>query len=307
MKKCLILGGSGFIGSAVCNQLLTEGWSLKILNRLGAPLHQVLQTSNSIEWIKGDFRNSVVIKDALLGVDAVIHVISTSLPQESNENPISDVQENVIGTLSLLNEMVKSRVKKIVFASSGGTVYGRPQSLPITEKHPTEPEVSYGITKLSIEKYLYLYSRLHGLKPIILRLANPYGAHQRINRSQGVVAAFLHRALNKLPLEVWGDGTVTRDYLHVEDVATAFALALNYTGTEMIFNISSGIGTSLNDLIKTIELLVGHPIERNYFLGRSFDIPVSVLANELAVNELGWCPSISLVDGLKRIIDDALI
>lgn len=301
-KTCLILGGSGFIGSSVCDQLLADGWSLRVFDRPGVAPYRPFSLAESVAWIEGDFQNTSDVRQAVSGVDAVVHLISTTLPKDSNEFPAKDIQGNVVATLGLLDAMVTCNVKRIVFASSGGTVYGRPQTLPITEQHPTQPEVSYGISKLTIEKYLYLYSRLHGIEPVSLRIANPYGDRQRIETAQGAVAAFLHRALHQLPVDIWGDGSVTRDYLHVSDVAKAFSLALLYRGPEIIFNISSGTGTSLNELLAAIESLTSRVLKKNYLPGRAFDVPASVLSNTLAAKELGWSPTISLREGLRRTL-----
>jgi UDP-glucose 4-epimerase len=230
----------------------------------------------------------------------LLHLVSTTLPKNSNDDPIYDVQSNVVGTLQMLQAMVARNVRKIVFISSGGTVYGIPKYLPIDEEHPTDPLVSYGITKLAIEKYLQLFERMHGIKTISLRVANPYGERQRVETAQGAVGVFLNCALTGKPIEIWGDGTVTRDYIHVSDVAEAFVRAVEYTGPKNVFNISSGSGTSLNELIAMLEEAVGKPIERLYLPARPFDVPVSVLSNDLARAELHWSPSVSMRDGIAR-------
>jgi UDP-glucose 4-epimerase len=202
----------------------------------------------------------------------------------------------------MLNLMVAKGVRKIVFISSGGTVYGPPTYLPIDEKHPTEPQVSYGIPKLMIEKYLLMYQHLHGIKANILRVTNPYGERQRVETAQGAVGVFLNRALQGQPIDIWGDGSVTRDYIHVSDVAEAFAKAAAYDGPESVFNISSGTGTSLNELVGQLEKVLGKEIRRNYLPGRSFDVPVRVLCNQRARRGLDWNPAISLEEGLQRTV-----
>jgi UDP-glucose 4-epimerase len=200
----------------------------------------------------------------------------------------------------MLNAMVTKKVGKVVFISSGGTVYGSPKYLPIDESHPTEPQVSYGVTKLAIEKYLLIYQQLHGIKANILRVTNPYGERQRVETAQGAVGVFLSRALQDMPLDIWGDGSVTRDYIYVADVAEAFAKAVMYDGQKSVFNISSGVGTSLNELIAVLERVTGKPIPRNYSPGRPFDVLTSVLDNTLAKQELGWQPRTSLEEGIAK-------
>ncbi|HXU93877.1 MAG TPA: NAD-dependent epimerase/dehydratase family protein [Gallionella sp.] len=298
--KIAIFGGGGFIGSTIADRLLQDGHEIRVFERPRVAPYRKFEASEKIEWVSGDFSSAREVSDAIAGVDVILHLISTTLPKNSNDDPIYDVQSNVIATLQLLNAMVAHRVRKIVFISSGGTVYGNPMYLPVDEKHPTDPLVSYGITKLTIEKYLHLYAKLHGIKALILRVANPYGERQRIETSQGAVGVFLHQAIKGLPISIWGDGSVTRDYIHVTDVAEAFVRAIEYSGTRSVFNISSAHGTSLNELISLLEDVLGRPIERQYLSVRPFDVPISVLSNSLAQQELAWSPSVSMREGVAR-------
>lgn len=298
--KIVIFGGGGFIGSTVADRLLLVGHELRIFERPRVAFYRKFAESERVEWVAGDLSSIHDVSDAISGVDIVLHLVSTTLPKSSNDDPIYDVQSNVVATLQMLNAMVAHNVRKIVFISSGGTVYGKPMYLPIDENHPTDPLVSYGITKLAIEKYLQMYSHLYGIRAITLRVANPYGERQRIETAQGAVGVFLHHALKGLPIEIWGDGSVTRDYIHVSDVAEAFVRAMEYSGAKSFFNISSGAGTSLNELIGMLEVVTGKPIEVRYLPSRSFDVPVSVLSNDLARDELKWAPSISMRDGIAR-------
>jgi UDP-glucose 4-epimerase len=297
--KCAVFGGGGFIGSAVCDRLLKEGHALRIFERPKVPPYRVFGSGEKVDWIEGDMLSTRDLDQCLKGVNAVFHLVSTTFPKNSNENPIYDVESNLVGSLRLLDSMVRNAVPRIVFISSGGTVYGVPEYLPIDERHPTNPRVSYGITKLAIEKYLHLYSGLYGIRPVILRVSNPFGARQRLESAQGAATAFLRRALNEDQVEIWGDGTVTRDYLHVNDVAEAFLKALTYEGEKSVFNIGSGEGTSLNQLLETIERNVGRPVRRAYLHARSFDVSSSILCNDLARQELGWIPTISLEEGIS--------
>lgn len=298
--KIVIFGGGGFIGSTIADRLLLDGHELRIFERPRVASYRKFAETERVEWMTGDFSSTHDVSDAIIGMDVVMHLVSTTLPKSSNDDPIYDVQSNVVATLQMLNAMVAHNVGKIVFISSGGTVYGTPTYLPIDENHPTNPLVSYGITKLTIEKYLQMYSHLYGINAIALRVANPYGERQRIETAQGAVGVFLHHALKGLPIEIWGDGSVTRDYIHISDVAEAFVRALEYSGEKSCFNISSGTGTSLNELIGTLGEVLGKPIERRFLAGRSFDVPVSVLSNDLARDELGWSPSISMREGIAR-------
>jgi UDP-glucose 4-epimerase len=300
--KVLVFGGGGFIGSTIVDQLLEDSHEVVIFERPRVAPFRRFSSTEKVEWLTGDILSEYDIDAAIQNVDAVIHLVSTTLPRTSNDDPVYDVQSNIVGTLGILKAMAKHDVRRIVFISSGGTVYGNPVYLPVDENHPTNPQVSYGVTKLAIEKYLLIYERMHGIRPVILRVANPYGERQRIETAQGAVGVFIHRALHGQPIEIWGDGSITRDFLHVADVAAAFVKALRYEGNERIFNIGSGKGTSLNELIDELRRQLGLSIEAIYQSGRSFDVPVSVLCNALAQSELGWTPQVDLDDGIARTI-----
>ena len=295
-----MLGGGGFIGSTIVDRLLLDGHRIRVFERPRINSYRPFAVQEQVEWMNGDFMSQHDIRAAVCGADAVIHLVSTTLPKSSNDDPIFDVQSNLVASVQLLRIMVEERVGKIVFISSGGTVYGRPRYLPMDERHPTEPQVSYGITKLAIEKYISMFHRLHGLQPVIMRVANPFGERQRIETAQGAVAVFLDRALRGQTVEIWGDGSFERDYIHVADVAEAFTKALGYEGAEQVFNVSTGLGTSLNELLGVIESVTGVNVKVSYKPGRPFDVPVSILDNRRARAELGWSPSIGLREGIVR-------
>ena len=298
--KCVVFGGGGFIGSAIVDRLLLDKHSVRIFERPRIQPFRKFRANEEVEWITGDLSSANDVSDAVAGTDAVFHLVSTTLPKNSNDDPVYDVQSNVVASLQILNAMVVQDVRKIIFISSGGTVYGNPMYLPIDEKHPTDPLVSYGITKLAIEKYLRIYERTHGIRSVTLRVANPYGERQRVETAQGAVGVFLHQALKKVPIDIWGDGSVTRDYIHISDVAEAFVKALHYAGNQSVFNISSGLGTSLNELIAMLEITLGHAIERRHLAARPFDVPASVLSNQLARQELNWAPVTSMQQGIAQ-------
>jgi UDP-glucose 4-epimerase len=222
------------------------------------------------------------------------------LPKSSNADPVFDVESNLLGTVRLLTHAVKSGLKKVIFVSSGGTVYGVPTQVPIPENHSTDPVCSYGITKLTIEKFLGLFHQLHGLDYVVLRIANPFGERQRTHASQGAVAVFLGKILRDEPVEIWGDGSVVRDYIHIADVVDALLICLEHTGSERVLNIGAGRGHSLNEVLDSIENATGRLAKRRYLPGRVFDVPVSVLNIERAKKFLGWSPKVDFDQGLKR-------
>lgn len=296
--KCVVFGGGGFIGSAVVDRLLQDGHQVRIFERSRVIPYRHFLPTEPVEWVSGDMLSAHDVSDSIQGMDAVIHLVSFTLPKNSNEDILYDVQTNLTATLHLLNAMVSHRVGKIVFISSGGTVYGIPEYVPIDEKHPTNPIVSYGIVKLTIEKYLLMFQRLHGIHPVILRVSNPYGPRQRVETAQGAVTIFLHHALHDQTIQIWGDGLTVRDYLYVDDVARAFSRALDYQGNVNIFNISAGAGTTLNELLERIEQVTGKSLKKHYLPARPFDVPVNVLDNRLAQQHLGWQPLVGFSDGL---------
>ncbi len=301
--RCLILGGGGFIGSFLADRLLILGHAVRIFERPRVLPYRAFGREERVEWLAGDFQSAADVEAAVEGCKVVFHLVSTTLPKNSNDDPIYDVETNLVGTLRLLAAAVRCAVKKVVFISSGGTVYGIPSRIPVSEEHPTDPLVSYGIAKLAIEKYLHLYWYLHGLDYSVLRVANPYGERQRVDTAQGAVAVFLSRALAGQPIEIWGDGSVTRDYVYIEDVVDAFIMAMNHDGEPRVFNIGSGEGRSLNQLLTTMEDLLGRPVERRYLPLRKFDVPVNVLDISRARDVLGWHPRVSFREGLRRTLD----
>lgn len=301
--KCLVLGGGGFLGSHLCDALLADGHSVRIFDRPNLQPYRVFSPVENLEWVEGDFANEEDLALNVPGCDVIYHLVSTTLPKSSNDNPIYDVETNVVSTLNLLNIAKKAQVNKIIFVSSGGTVYGVPEGTPIRESHSTNPLCSYGITKLAIEKYFQLFYTLYGLDYCVLRLANPFGERQRATGAQGAVAVFLDKALKNKAIEIWGDGSVVRDYVYVGDAVDAMLKVLDYDGDERLFNIGSGKGQSINEILDEIEHLLGRKVERNYTKGRSLDVPSNVLGIERAENLLQWKPVTSFQQGLKRTLE----
>ncbi|MEO5956377.1 MAG: NAD-dependent epimerase/dehydratase family protein [Nitrospiraceae bacterium] len=301
--RCLIVGGGGFLGSHLALGLLAQGHAVRILDRPNLHRFDGVQGSDSVEWYEGDFVNHDDVSRSLSGCDIVFHLAWTTLPKSSNDNPTYDVETNVVGTLHLLELACQEHVRKVIFVSSGGTVYGIPKEIPITESHATDPVCAYGISKLVIEKYLNLYHELHGLDYRILRLANPFGERQRPTGAQGAVSVFLHKALRNETIEIWGDGTIIRDYVYIGDVVDAFLKVASYNGGHRVLNIGSGEGKSLKDVIKAIESLLGRKVLYTLLPGRKFDVPVNILDSSRACTALGWQPKTSFDNGLSRMLN----
>lgn len=301
-SSCLVLGARGFIGSHLTDALLAAGAHVRAFDRPGIQAVKGVPDDKrpGLTSLEGDLVSTKDIDVALEGVDVCYHLVSTTLPKTSNLDPAYDIETNLLGTLRLLDAAVRHKVKRVVFTSSGGTVYGNPCHTPIAENHPTEPTCSYGIMKLAIEKYLALYQQLHGLQHTVLRLANPYGERQRIEASQGAIAVFLGRALRDEGIEIWGDGSVVRDYLHISDVVRALLAAVTPGSANQVFNIGSGQGSSLNTLLSTIRDVTGKDLKAGYQPGRGFDVPVNVLDVTRAAQQLGWRPQTDLHTGISQ-------
>ena len=303
IMNCLVLGGAGFIGRHLCKTLEAEGHQVLAFDLPPEDPKRNWPPIKNIHWIAGDFTRADSVKGLLDGVQVVYHLIGTTLPASSNQNMLYDLESNVAATLRLLDAIVaRPKPPRLIFISSGGTVYGIPKEIPIREDHPTDPICAYGVGKLAIEKYLLVYNKLYSLDYCILRLSNVYGPNQPLNREQGVIPIFLHRAFHNLPLEIWGDGSVVRDYLYVEDLCEALISVKEYSGEERIFNIGSGQGYSLNDLIEIIGRILGYHVKCNYFPGRPYDVPQNVLNPARASRELNWGPKIRIDEGIERLL-----
>ncbi len=301
--KALIIGGNGFIGSNLADALLRSGHKVTSFDRYPS---RYREADPRINYIYGDFANHGEVEEAVKGIDWIFHLAYTTLPATSNEDPMFDVRSNIIDTLQLLEACRKFSVKKVVFISSGGTVYGVPQTLPIDEDHPTEPICSYGITKLTIEKYLHLYHHLHNLDYVVARLANPYGELQNPQAKQGAIAVFLGNVLQNKPITIWGDGEVIRDYIYIGDAAEALVKAAEYCPDEKeprVFNIGSGGGQSLNEIVRAIRAAVGRELEVVHHPARSADVPANVLDISRAKKCLNWKPEINLEHGIRKTWD----
>jgi len=298
--RCLILGGCGFIGANLAETLLTEGYRVRIFDTPTASRANLASFESQIDFCSGDFLKEADIDGALKDVDFVFHLVGTTLPANSNYRTVFDVQSNVIASIRLLEATLRHGVKRLVFASSGGTVYGESQTIPITEDHPTDPLCSYGITKLAIEKYLRLYRHLHGLDYTILRISNPYGKYQKFTAEQGVIGVFLSRIRENRPITIWGDGSVVRDYIYVEDVANAFVKAITQDSQYRVFNIGTGIGMSLRNLLEMMERVTGIKPKVDYAAGRPVDVSVNVLDPTRGRTYMNWHAETDCEAGLHK-------
>ncbi|CAA2160616.1 UDP-glucose 4-epimerase [Methylobacterium brachiatum] len=298
--RCLVLGGAGFLGLNLCNRLAQSGAEVTCFSRSHT---QAQALDRRVARVTGQFSDRLAIANAVERQDIVFHLIAGSIPESSNRDPSAELAAAPIATLHLLEICRSARIKKVVFASSGGAIYGIPCATPIPEQAPTNPISAYGISKLMIEKSFYLYQHLHGIDYQILRIANPYGRFQLGNKHQGLIGSYIHRALADLPLEVWGTGEVVRDFLHIDDVSDAFLAAIPYDGPHKVMNVGSGAGLSVNQIIVELERAFGcDRLPCVHKPSRAADVPANVLDTTLIRSELGWQPRIALREGLISTI-----
>lgn len=293
--KILVLGGCGFIGSHLVDQLLAKGHQVRVLDRTPERYRQPLP---KVDYRLGSFADAPLLAEALEGVQVVYHLISTTVPSTSNLDPVADVEGNLIATLRLLQLMTQKNISKIVFLSSGGTVYGIPEKTPICENHPLHPICSYGVVKVAIENYLEMFHKLHGLEYVVLRASNPYGERQGHVGVQGVIGTFMMKLLNGESINIWGDGGIVRDFIYVSDLVSLCVLAGEKTvrGT---YNAGSGTGHTINDIVATLSSVTGKTIYPVYKTGRGYDVPRVTLNINSAMSIFGWRPEVDLAVGIN--------
>lgn len=297
--RALVLGGSGFIGSHLVDALLADGHRVRVFDRQPDRFRDRL---TGVDYRFGSLADVSDVVEAMAGIDVVFHLVSTSVPSTSNLDPVADIEGNLVTAVQLLDQMRRLDVRRIVFLSSGGTVYGNPRTSPVTETHPLRPICSYGVVKVAIENYLFMYQDLYGIEPVILRPSNPIGPRQGHVGVQGVVPTFLRRLLDGDPIQVWGDGSVVRDYLDVTDLAS-LGVQAGTSGAIGVFNAGSGIGTSINDVLSIVESVTGRKANVQFQPARSFDVQRIVLDSELARQTFGWSTTIALDESVRRLWD----
>jgi UDP-glucose 4-epimerase len=297
-----VLGGCGFIGSHLCRAFVRLGYAVRIFDKLYAERTLLEDVASSVEIFEGDISRPDDVLTAIGDAHTIVHLVHTTVPGSSMKDPGYDVMSNVMASAQWLSRLQETKARKIIYISSGGTVYGPPQSLPITEHHPTSPISSYGITKLAIEKYIAMYSSMYGIDYRILRPSNVYGEGQRLHIGQGIIGVLADRVIRGESLEIWGTGESLRDFLHVEDMVAAVVKLLNYSGDYHIFNVASGVGYSVLDIVKTLSRQLDRTPQVVYKPARGFDVPANILAPTLLKNETGWLPTVDLPSGVARVI-----
>jgi UDP-glucose 4-epimerase len=302
-RRCCVIGGAGFIGSHLVAALLDMGYEVTVLDTR-RPNEKTLRRGP--RYICGDCGNKEVLDIALDGVTEIADLAYATFPKTSYENPVNDILTNLPASVRLLEAAIRVQVRKVVVVSSGGTVYGRAQQLPIDEDHPTCPISPYGITKLALEKYAQMFHQLHDLPVVVVRPANAYGEGQRPFIGQGFVATAMGAILLKKNVIVYGKNGTVRDYVHAHDIARGIIAALDRGRAGLVYNISSGVGRSNREVLEAIEEVVrpaGFRIRVRTETLRGFDVPINVLSSERLHEQTGWQTQVSWEDGLRRTWD----
>jgi UDP-glucose 4-epimerase len=300
----LILGGAGFIGTNLAKGLsvfLGKGDCLTLVDN-SLSFFDSLQKENfskGFVYKEATFSVGTDFDSLFQGQDIIYHLASTSIPASSNCDIPKDLQDNIIVTSRMLDAAVRCKVKKIIFMSSGGAIYGKEANCPLSESTPTNPISTYGIEKLTIEKLLYLYNYLYGIDYRVIRLANPYGPYQRPGKL-GVVSTFIFNTLTKKPINLYGDGSVVRDFIFIDDAIRAIVTIANGANKHHVFNVGSGRGTSVKEVLEHIESSLKLTVSINHLPARNVDVPVNYLDISRYEKYYGKIESIPLDSGIIR-------
>jgi UDP-glucose 4-epimerase len=301
--RILVTGGAGFIGSHVVDAYVAAGHEVAVLDNFSTGNEANLNSAAEVHRV--DLRDQAAVEKVVASFrpEIVNHHAAQSEVPKSVADPGLDAHINIVGGLNLLKASVDHKVKKVIFISTGGALYGEPDVVPADEDHPVRPLSPYGTSKFSFEQYLGTFKRTFGLEFTVLRYANIYGPRQDFYAEEGrVVAIFASRMLESKPVTIDGDGEQSRDMLHVGDAATANLAALE-RGDGEIFHVSTGVPVSVNDLFRKLAILTDYKIAPNHGPRRKGDVYRIALNNTRARRDLGWEPRVSLEEGLSLTVD----
>ena len=300
--NCVVIGGGGFIGQWLTRRLLDSGRSVVVLGRRPAAPQGL---DARARYVGGDYGDPALASSLLAVADEVVDLAYATVPKSSFDDPVFDLDQNVRPAVTLLQAAVRSkRLRKLVFVSSGGTVYGHALRTPIDESHPTDPVSPYGITKLAIEKYALMFHRLHGVPVTIVRPGNAYGEGQLPFRGQGLVATAIASIRTARALTLHGGREIVRDYIHVADVASAIVAALEGGVLGACYNAGTGVGTTNSHVVEAIVALAaaeGLCAQWSEAPTRPFDVRLNMLDPGLLFATTGWRPVVPFHEGLDRV------
>lgn len=297
----IIFGAGGFIGINLVGRLAKEQNNhLVLVDKEIDKIKKIIGEKKNIIYCSSIFSEKTDFDSLLKKQDVVYHLVSSNLPATSNVQIADEIQTNIISTINMLESCVKNKVKKVIFLSSGGTVYGKDGKCPLDEEAETNPISSYGIQKLTIEKILYLYNHLYGLDYRIIRLANPYGPYQNPNGMLGAVTKFTYKALNNEPIYIYGNGEVIRDYIYIDDAIEGIVRISNGDSRWKVFNLGTGKGVSLIEVLKTIEKALNIKMNILFKSKRNTDVPINFLNIDRYIKEYGEYDFLPLLEGVKK-------
>jgi UDP-glucose 4-epimerase len=305
--RALVTGGAGFIGSTLVDRLLAEDWEVDAVDDLSTGTLANLGEARSRRDHRFTFHRLDIrrpdVADLIIrrGPDTIFHLAAQASVRESVAHPTVDAEINIQGSLNVFEGAVEAGVRKIVFAGSGGTLYGVPEEVPVGEEHRQAPASPYGVSKKAVGDYLHYYRAVHGIEYTVLALANVYGPRQDPHGEAGVIAIFAGQLLEPMRPTIFGDGEQTRDFVYVDDVVDAFVRAAD-RGDGLLLNIGTGVETAVQDLFDAMARLVGFDEPARYAMARPGELQRSALDPARAANHLGWKPWTGLEDGLRRTI-----
>jgi UDP-glucose 4-epimerase len=301
MARCLVVGGNGFIGSHLSERLLREGYEVAVLDRFKSGVNNLWEISGQIEIFRGSYLDQELLRTAMEGMDYVFHYASSTTPATSIADPVYEIESNLLGSVRLLQIARDEGVKKVIFPSSGGTIYGEPKSLPVREEDCALPSNPYAISKWAVERYLHHFHELYGLDYLILRYSNPYGERQNPYGKQGVIPIFLNRIKHNQRPVIYGDGSMVRDYIYINDIIEATSILFESAIKDKVFNVGSGIGISLNEIIKTMYSILGEEIRPIYEINSSRTYVTGIVLDIAKIEtKTGWKPSTSIEEGIRK-------
>ena len=307
MSNCLVLGADGFIGSHLVDVLAAAGHQVRAVDRFkGGAGVNLTQERPNVQLVTGDFLNREDLDAALENIDYVFHFVSTTTPATSAKDPMIDIDTNVRGSVQLMQLCVEHNVKRIIFPSSGGAIYGQDFPRPINEGDATEPVSPYAIGKLTIEGYLRYFQETHNLDHLALRISNPYGVRQNLVGNQGVIPIFLNLIRQGLPLNVFGDGGMIRDYLYITDLIEMIVGIFDKPTKYRTYNLGTGKGLALKDMIEYMKQITGNKVVVNYFPSRPTDVEHVLLDIKRYRKEFGDPELLAIHDGIKKTWDYVL-
>ncbi|MFN8586461.1 MAG: NAD-dependent epimerase/dehydratase family protein [Candidatus Eisenbacteria bacterium] len=300
--RILVTGGAGFIGSNVADRFVALGHEVAVFDNLSSGFREFVNPK--AKFYEGDLADAAAVEAAIADFrpEIVDHHAAQIDVRKSVTDPVFDARVNVLGSIGLLQACVKHGVRKVVYASTGGALYGEGRTLPAPEDHPVNPEAPYGASKHTVEHYLYIWRLLHGLDYTVLRYPNVYGPRQNPHGEAGVNAIFIGLMLEGKRPRIFGDGNAVRDYLYVDDVVAANVIALEKGSGEML-NIGTGVGTSVNDIVRELKSILGFAEDAIYEAPRPGEIQRIYLDAARAKQVLGWTPSVTFREGLERTVD----